>query len=120
MERRMTCVRALSVWLLVIGFGLAAGPNHADAAAIPALTGKSAAPLVQKADYWHRYYRQHGYPPPAVVPAPVVVAPPALNPPIVAEVPVRPASCGEFHFWDGERCVDARFNKPYLGPVQSR
>jgi hypothetical protein len=33
---------------------------------------------------------------------------------------VRPASCGEFHFWDGERCVDARFNKPYLGPIQSR
>jgi hypothetical protein len=38
----------------------------------------------------------------------------------VTEVPLRPASCGEFHFWDGAACVDARFNKPYLGPVQSR
>jgi hypothetical protein len=114
----MTYVRALSTGLLVIGFGLTAG--HADAGAIPLLSLKTAAPLVQKADYWHRYYRQHGYPPPAVVPAPVVVAPPALNPPIVAEVPVRPASCGEYRYWDGEACVDARFNKPYLGPVQSR
>jgi hypothetical protein len=81
---------------------------------------KIAAPLVQKADYWHRHYREHGYPPPAVVPAPVPVTPPALNPPIVTEVPVRPASCGEYRYWDGAACVDARFNKPYLGPVQSR
>jgi len=25
-------------------------------------------------------------------------------------------SCGEYNYWDGERCVDARYNKPYLGP----
>jgi hypothetical protein len=31
-------------------------------------------------------------------------------------VPVRPLSCGEYHYWDGVQCVDARFNKPYLGP----
>lgn len=112
----MTYVRTLSAGLLVIGFFLAAG--HADAGAIPPLPLKAAAPLVQKVDYWHRYYRQHGYPPPAVVPVPVPVAPPALNPPVVMVVPVRPASCGEFYFWDGERCVDARFNKPYLGRTQ--
>jgi hypothetical protein len=116
----MTSVRALSVWLLAIGFGLAAGLSHANAAVLPALAVKGATPLVQKTDYWHRYYRQHGYPPPAVVPAPVVVAPAALNPPVVSEVPVRPASCGEYRYWDGAACVDARFNKPYLGPVQSR
>jgi hypothetical protein len=114
----MTYVHALSAGLLVIGFGLASG--HADAGAIPSLSLKSATPLVQKSDYWHRYYRQHGYPPPAVVPVPVPVAPPALNPPIVTEVPVRPASCGEYRYWDGAACVDARFNKPYLGPIQSR
>ena len=112
----MTYVRALSAGLLVIGFGLAAGPNHADAGALPSLSLTTPTPLVQKADYWHRYYRQHGYPPPAVVP----VAPPALNPPIVTEVPLRPASCGEYHYWDGAACVDARFSKPYLGPIQSR
>jgi hypothetical protein len=27
-------------------------------------------------------------------------------------VPVRPLNCGEFRYWDGERCVDARFVPP--------
>ena len=118
----MPYVRALTAGLLVIGLGLAAGPNRADAGAIPPLSVKATTPLVQKAEYWRRYYRQHGYPPPVVVPAPVpdADAPPALNPPVVMQVPVRPASCGEYHYWDGAACVDARFNKPYLGPIQSR
>ena len=28
------------------------------------------------------------------------------------EVPVRPANCGEFRYWDGESCVDARVVPP--------
>ena len=46
---------------------------------------------------WHHYYRRHGdqwrrhYRPPA------------------PQAPARPLSCGEFRFWDGERCVDVRF-----------
>ena len=39
-----------------------------------------------------------------------------LNPPIVAIVPVGPASCGEYRYWNGKRCVDGRYNDPYLGP----
>jgi hypothetical protein len=23
-------------------------------------------------------------------------------------IPIRPASCGEFRYWDGKRCADAR------------
>jgi hypothetical protein len=23
-------------------------------------------------------------------------------------IPIRPANCGEFRYWDGRRCVDAR------------
>ena len=38
------------------------------------------------------------------------------HPPIIAIVPVRPVSCGEYRYWDGERCVDARYNNPYVGP----
>lgn len=34
-------------------------------------------------------------------------------PPAVA-VPVRPVSCGEFRYWNGERCVDARVVPPDL------
>jgi hypothetical protein len=27
-------------------------------------------------------------------------------------VPIRPANCGEFRYWDGQRCVDARYVPP--------
>jgi hypothetical protein len=30
----------------------------------------------------------------------------------LAVVPVRPLSCGEFRYWNGERCVDARVIPP--------
>ena len=45
------------------------------------------------------------------VPAPVVVR---QSPPVIAVVPVRPVSYGEFQ--NGSACVDARYNTPYIGP----
>ena len=30
--------------------------------------------------------------------------------------PRRPSSCGEFHYWNGYCCVDARHFRPYVGP----
>ncbi len=52
-----------------------------------------------------------------VVPAPVVPegAPVVEGVPVVV-VPLRPASCGEYHYWNGVACVDARYNNPYIGP----
>ena len=32
----------------------------------------------------------------------------------VVVIPVRPANCGEFRYWNGERCVDARVVPPNL------
>jgi len=29
--------------------------------------------------------------------------------------PSRPTSCGEYHYWDGQCCVDARRYRPDLG-----
>ena len=66
-------------------------------------------------------------PPPVVVyPAPVRVYPPpavAYPPPLVvypgntyAVDGYRPSSCGVYRYWDGDRCVDARRHKPYIGP----
>jgi hypothetical protein len=46
----------------------------------------------------------------------MLAPPPAYEPPVIVLVPVRPASCGLFRYWDGERCADARFEPPYLGP----
>jgi hypothetical protein len=77
--------------------------------------------------YWDRQYRRYGpygVPPAAVVVPPVVVPQPApVVPPVVVELqpvivvpPPRPASCGEYRYWNGQYCVDARYNRPYLGP----
>ncbi len=55
-------------------------------------------------------------PPPAYAPPPVVVgAPPYVYgwPPLP---PPRPASCGQYHYWNGAFCADARFRPPYVGP----
>lgn len=58
-----------------------------------------------------------GYPPPyAYAPPPAVVgAPPFVYgwPPLP---PPRPASCGQYRYWNGEFCADARFRPPYIGP----
>ena len=35
---------------------------------------------------------------------------------IVIIAPMRPRSCGQYHYWDGLACVDARYNDPYIGP----
>lgn len=60
--------------------------------------------------------------------AEIVVVPPPPPPPVVVEVPEpapvrvygwvaeRPRSCGEFRYWDGTRCLDARYDPPYTGP----
>ncbi|MFZ4809639.1 MAG: hypothetical protein ACOYLQ_20480 [Hyphomicrobiaceae bacterium] len=67
------------------------------------------------------------YPAPVTIyPAPVRVYPPptvAYPPPLVvypgntyAVDGYRPSSCGVYRYWDGDRCVDARRHKPYIGP----
>lgn len=101
---------------LVIG-GLVAITPAIKAAARP-VPVDLAPGMVQRVDYWHRYYRHHGYPPGAVVvvPAPVPDAPPPVVEAAPILVPVRPLSCGQYHYWNGTQCVDARYNNPYVGP----
>jgi hypothetical protein len=53
-----------------------------------------------------RIYR--GAPPPVVVYEPPVYGWMALPPP--------PSSCGKYRYWNGERCADARYDPPYIGP----
>ena len=76
--------------------------------------------LVQKVQIFpRRYYRQYPYgAPPVVGVQPVVpVVPPAVaEEPVIVVPPPRPASCGEYRYWNGQNCVDARYNRPYLGP----
>jgi hypothetical protein len=45
-----------------------------------------------------------------------VIAPRPYAPGVYGYVAERPTSCGEFRYWNGVRCVDARDNPPDLGP----
>ena len=67
------------------------------------------------------YYPPAYYPPPPVrvyrvpPPPPVVV----YEPPVYGwyyAPPPRPSSCGRYRYWNGDRCTDARYNPPYVGP----
>ena len=107
----------LILMAVVIGIGSVLSSYGALAGSLPVASAPSAAPtLIEKAGYWRRYCKLHDCDGNANVDVEVDVAPPALNPPVVAIVPVRPVSCGEYRYWDGEHCVDARYNNPYLGP----
>jgi hypothetical protein len=118
--------RSMRYGLIFTGVLMAAAAGATGVAAAPALEPHftNTASLVQPAGYWNRQYRYYGpyaVPPAAVVvpqPAPVVpVVPPAVvEQPVIVVPPPRPASCGEYRYWNGQYCVDARYNRPYLGP----
>jgi hypothetical protein len=104
--------------LIAVAFRTASGVVAAPA---PGSAWSKASSAIQPVGYWDRQYRRYG--PYAVPPAAVVVPQPApVVPPVVVEQPVivvpppRPASCGEYRYWNGQYCVDARYNRPYLGP----
>ncbi|MCL4767884.1 MAG: hypothetical protein KJZ80_16785 [Hyphomicrobiaceae bacterium] len=63
----------------------------------------------------------HYAPAPLPPPAPVYRQPwrpsASYGPPAYEWLPPpRPSSCGVFRYWDGERCADARWYPPYIGP----
>lgn len=110
--------RLLTFVTVLIGcaIGLGSASHEADAGPSPAVAAVVAPAPVLEAG-WRRNWRR--YPPAVVVPdadVEVDVIVPGETPPLIAIVPVRPASCGQYRYWDGDRCVDARYNNPYIGP----
>jgi hypothetical protein len=113
-----------------IGCGILASAASQSAVAAPLPQVATDAPTVslfQTVGYWRRYCRYNdcsGTPNVVVVPTPAPAAVSAVptpvvvpqSPPVIAVVPVRPVSCGEFHYWNGSARVDARYNNPYIGP----
>jgi hypothetical protein len=102
--------------------------SSSQALAGPAVVASPAAgqSLAEKAG-WRRYCRRYGCGPDVVYPGTVAV--PEAEAEIDAEVdiesgaaavivlpPPRPLSCGQYRYWNGARCVDARYTDPYLGP----
>jgi hypothetical protein len=56
-----------------------------------------------------RYYERRAFPyyPPRVY---------DYTAPEYYDEPARPTSCGQYRYWNGEYCADARHERPYLGP----
>ena len=115
--------RVLTLMVAAAGGALGLCLSSHDAEALPslALSAPVAMPsAIANAQYYTRrpWFRRQA---PIVVPKEAIETDPnlaegGLEPPVVRIVPVRPTSCGEFRYWDGDSCVDARYNNPYLGP----
>jgi hypothetical protein len=105
---------ALSAFIAGVVFAVMA-PDHAGAGPRPALAPLQAEPgMVEKAGYLRRQYRRQlrrdGYFPEDAPYGPAVVGDE------VVLVPLRPSSCGQYRYWNGVRCADARYETPYIGP----
>ena len=113
--------------LIGAGIGLGVSSHDAEAAPLPAATPPVVASAVVVEAGWRRNWRLYG--PDVVIPDAQVdldvdsdgdvdgqVIVPGETPPTIAIVPLRPASCGQYRYWNGDRCVDARYHDPYIGP----
>lgn len=140
----MRTISRLSLCSLFAAIGLCWTAAASSAASLPAKALASNADaahaaVIEIGRRWYRdddYYDDDGYvgayvddayvddgeydpPPPArriyrQAPPPIVV----YEPPVYGWIspPPRPASCGEYHYWNGTRCADARWDPPYTGP----
>ena len=118
MRTRLT----FAVALLVGVAALMLGAQSATAGPLPVLTALEVDnTAVQNVGWRRRYYRRHGVWPTGPrgtvqdEAGNTVVAPPG-EPVILA--PVRPRSCGQYRFWNGFACVDARYNATDLTLVE--
>jgi hypothetical protein len=113
--------------LIGAGIGLGVSSHDAKAAPLPAVSSPVAVSALAIEAGWRRNWRRYG--PDVVIPDAEVdldvdsdgdvdeqVTVPGETPPLVVIVPVRPASCGQYRYWNGDRCVDARYHNPYIGP----
>ncbi|HSD92247.1 MAG TPA: hypothetical protein VLB11_04390 [Methyloceanibacter sp.] len=102
--------------------------SSGQAGAGPAVVASPAASqsFTEKAG-WRRYCRRYGCGPDVVYPGAVVVPEAEAEfdaeaeiesdaPAVIVLPPPRPLSCGQYRYWNGVRCVDARYTDPYLGP----
>ena len=117
----------LAAVLIGAGIGLGVSSHDAKAAPLPAAAPPVVASAVVVEAGWRRNWRRYG--PDVVIPDAQVdldvdsdgdadgqVIVPGETPPMIAIVPLRPASCGQYRYWNGDRCVDARYHDPYIGP----
>lgn len=105
-----------------VGFGFAS--YDAEALPLPAASASvTASNIIVETGPWRRQWRRQGYGPVVVVPDAGVTVDTDVEidvdegaPAVIVLPPPRPASCGQYRYWNGQRCVDARYHDPYLGP----
>ena len=84
-------------------------PRSLSAAPSTALGTLRVAPsMVETIGYWRRYCKLHDCIGNASPDADVGVG---VHAPVVPVAPLA-GHCGEYHYWDGEACVDARYHNP--------
>ena len=104
--RTLFAPATISLLLLAIaGFA----PNGAEAGPVTGWAQQSPS-LVTNAAMYRRHYR--GAAPLAAEPYDGAVMSEAVPAPLVV---VRPSSCGQYKYWNGMGCVDARYTNPHLG-----
>ena len=88
---------------------LAAGASNASAQSVRIYVGPGMAYDDDYAGYYqrpYRYERPYRY-------GPRVYGYSSDNDDIIVRMsPRRRAGCGTYHYWDGDRCADARFDPP--------
>ena len=104
---RRTPVGILCALVAPVAFASQASSQPRDPYYVPYPSANAIAPpaLYPPAPYYGP--PQYGYqsPAPSYHPAPE----PQL-------IPLRPRSCGEYRYWNGDYCADARYERPYVGP----
>jgi hypothetical protein len=111
MEASMRLLQISAAVLIAGGFIYAGCADNANAGSLSSLTSFSlASPAVELVGWRDRYYRRHGAWPRG---ARRVLRDNAIgvDDNVVVVAPVRPRSCGEYHYWNGVACVDARYTE---------
>ena len=117
--------RVLFLTALIAGGSVVFGAarHDAEASPLPIVSNPVAAQSLLEETGWRRRSRRQPYGTVVVVPNPgvdvetdVEVDVEPGEPAVIVLPPPRPASCGEYRYWNGVACVDARYNNPYLGP----
>ena len=117
---RRTPVGILCALFAPVAFASQASSQPRDPYYVPYLSANAIAPpaLYPPAPYYAppNYYasatRPYG-PPQYGYQSPAPSSYPAPEPQLI---PLRPRSCGEYRYWNGDYCADARYERPYVGP----
>jgi len=104
------------ICLTVIGF-FTTSPGRAYSSLTQSTFEQQRAPIVAITHHYDDIYDGDDFddapPPRRPDPSP---PPPDTIPALEFLPPAPPANCGEFRYWNGEYCADARVEPPYTGP----